>query len=178
MPEIWELIAGECVPGGTKKNHAYVNDQKAVVWLGVEEAGQLALADAQTSGGLLMAVSKDKTDTLLARLEQAKTPACAVIGETIEDGAGPDLRGALRLGCWGPGGSMMKHLLQLPECGQSYWLDNLSRAMIKDGTLKKRVTAEGLRGVTSNPTIFNRAISKSSGITTRRSGILLARGGD
>ena len=56
----------------------------------------------------------------------------------------------------------MKHLLQLSECGQSYWLDNLSRAMIKDGTLKKRVTAEGLRGVTSNPTIFNRAISKSS----------------
>lgn len=56
----------------------------------------------------------------------------------------------------------MNPLLKLIDYGQSYWLDNLSRKMITDGMLKKRVTEQGLRGVTSNPTIFNNAISKSS----------------
>jgi len=56
----------------------------------------------------------------------------------------------------------MKPLLNLIKFGQSYWLDNLTRAMIQDGTLKKRVDTQGLRGVTSNPAIFNKAISGSS----------------
>ncbi len=56
----------------------------------------------------------------------------------------------------------MKNLLKLIECGQSYWLDNLSRAMIDNGELKKRVSEQGLRGMTSNPSIFNNAISKSN----------------
>ncbi|NIT56180.1 MAG: transaldolase, partial [Aliifodinibius sp.] len=55
----------------------------------------------------------------------------------------------------------MNPLLKLIEYGQSYWLDNLTRGMIKSGDLKKRVTEQGLRGVTSNPAIFNKAISKS-----------------
>jgi len=50
---------------------------------------------------------------------------------------------------------------QLLEHGQSYWLDNLTREMIRSGELKRRVTDEGLRGVTSNPAIFHKAISKS-----------------
>jgi transaldolase len=52
-------------------------------------------------------------------------------------------------------------LLQLIQCGQSYWMDNLSRGMIQTGALTKRIFGEGLRGITSNPAIFNRAISKS-----------------
>jgi len=55
----------------------------------------------------------------------------------------------------------MNPLLQLVECGQSYWLDNLTRAMIASGDLKRRVTGEGLRGVTSNPAIFHKAIAGS-----------------
>src|SRR5919109_677755 len=55
----------------------------------------------------------------------------------------------------------MNSLLQLIHCGQSYWLDNLTRRMIHSGALKKRIVEEGLRGVTSNPAIFNKAISKS-----------------
>src|SRR5512139_3102352 len=55
----------------------------------------------------------------------------------------------------------MNPLLQLVECGQSYWLDNLTRAMITSGDLKRRVTEEGLRGVTSNPAIFHKAIAGS-----------------
>src|SRR5262249_18326414 len=55
----------------------------------------------------------------------------------------------------------MNSLLRLAACGQSYWLDNLTRGMIKNGALRKRVAAEGLRGITSNPTTFHKAITQS-----------------
>ncbi|MEW5757301.1 MAG: transketolase [Pseudomonadota bacterium] len=53
----------------------------------------------------------------------------------------------------------MNPLLQLIEHGQSYWLDNLSRDKIVSGELARRVRDEGLRGVTSNPAIFHKAMS-------------------
>jgi len=53
----------------------------------------------------------------------------------------------------------MNPLHELSEHGQSYWLDNLSREMIRNGALQRRVEQEGLRGVTSNPAIFHKAIS-------------------
>ena len=56
----------------------------------------------------------------------------------------------------------MNPLLQLIEYGQSCWLDNLTRRMIRNGELKRRVDEQGLRGVTSNPAIFNNAISGSN----------------
>jgi transketolase len=56
----------------------------------------------------------------------------------------------------------MNPLKQLLQHGQSYWLDNLSRAMIADGSLARRVKEEGLRGITSNPEIFERAIAHSA----------------
>lgn len=49
----------------------------------------------------------------------------------------------------------------LLEHGQSYWIDNLTRRMIMSGGLARRVGAEGLGGVTSNPSIFHKAIAKS-----------------
>lgn len=49
----------------------------------------------------------------------------------------------------------------LAAFGQSIWLDNLSRPHIKTGRLKSMIET-GLLGVTSNPTIFDNAISKSS----------------
>jgi transketolase len=52
-------------------------------------------------------------------------------------------------------------LLQLIAHGQSYWLDNLDRKMIADGELARRVNEEGLGGVTSNPSIFYKAIARS-----------------
>lgn len=50
-------------------------------------------------------------------------------------------------------------LAQLLQYGQSYWLDNLTREMIRNGELARRVSDEGLRGVTSNPALFHKAIS-------------------
>jgi transaldolase len=52
----------------------------------------------------------------------------------------------------------MNPLLRLIDHGQSYWLDNLTRRSINNGNLRQRVEQEGLRGVTSNPEIFYRAM--------------------
>jgi transaldolase len=55
----------------------------------------------------------------------------------------------------------MTRLQQLfAEHGQSPWLDNLTRSYLRDGTLA-RFVADGIRGVTANPTIFARAIEGS-----------------
>ena len=50
---------------------------------------------------------------------------------------------------------------ELAELGQSLWLDNMSRSMIEHGKLKSLID-QGLRGQTSNPTIFKQAISQST----------------
>lgn len=53
----------------------------------------------------------------------------------------------------------MEKFNKLLEYGQSCWLDNLSREIIKNGELEKRFKNEGLRGITSNPKVFMKAIS-------------------
>jgi transaldolase / glucose-6-phosphate isomerase len=55
----------------------------------------------------------------------------------------------------------MNTVERLTELGQSIWFDNISRGMIKKGELAALVQ-KGLRGVTSNPTIFEKAISGSA----------------
>jgi transaldolase len=52
----------------------------------------------------------------------------------------------------------MSRLMELQRCGQSYWLDNLTRAMIRNGDLKRRISDEGLGGVTANPSTFSLAL--------------------
>ncbi len=55
----------------------------------------------------------------------------------------------------------MNPLKQLNEFGQVVWLDFLSRRFIAEGGLKKLVEEDGLTGVTSNPSIFEKAIAGS-----------------
>ena len=55
----------------------------------------------------------------------------------------------------------MAEILELFRHGQSPWLDYLGRSVIVDGGLKRLINA-GLRGVTSNPTIFEKAIAGST----------------
>ncbi len=50
---------------------------------------------------------------------------------------------------------------ELNAFGQSVWLDDLSRSLIKTGKLKEMIGL-GLTGMTSNPTIFDKAISSSA----------------
>ena len=45
--------------------------------------------------------------------------------------------------------------------GQSLWLDNLSRSLIRDGTLARLIAEDGVSGVTSNPSIFQNALATS-----------------
>ena len=54
----------------------------------------------------------------------------------------------------------MSKLQELAEQGQSIWLDYISRSLIASGELRNLVE-DGLRGVTSNPTIFEKAITQS-----------------
>jgi Transaldolase/Fructose-6-phosphate aldolase len=46
----------------------------------------------------------------------------------------------------------------LEQCGQSIWLDSLSRGLIHAGTLLRLVQEDGIGGVTANPSIFEKAI--------------------
>src|SRR6476619_824698 len=52
-------------------------------------------------------------------------------------------------------------LKELNALGQSVWLDNISRGLLNSGELKTLIEQDGLRGVTSNPTIFEKAINGS-----------------
>ncbi|MCE9672127.1 transaldolase [Myxococcus stipitatus] len=55
----------------------------------------------------------------------------------------------------------MNPLRQLADFGQAVWVDNLQRAYITQGTLQKFIEEDGVRGLTSNPTIFQKAVSGS-----------------
>jgi transaldolase len=55
----------------------------------------------------------------------------------------------------------MNPLLTLRNCGQRIWLDNLSRTLLREGVLRRLIDEDGVAGVTSNPTIFYKAISES-----------------
>ncbi len=56
----------------------------------------------------------------------------------------------------------MKPTQALHDLGQSLWLDNITRYLLKNGTLKRYVNEFAITGLTSNPTIFEHAISKSA----------------
>lgn len=89
LPEVWDLARAGLVPGGTKRNLKFLMESEAVSWAAAfDEVERLVLADAQTSGGLLIAVPKARSADLLARLEKAKVPAAARIGELVEDPSG------------------------------------------------------------------------------------------
>src|ERR1022692_1056938 len=57
---------------------------------------------------------------------------------------------------------MATPLQQLGERGQSVWLDFISRELVTTGQLERRVTEENVTGLTSNPTIFQKAIAEGS----------------
>ena len=67
---------------------------------------------------------------------------------------------------------MNQNLQQLRAIGQSLWLDNITRAILDDGTLARWIGEWGLTGLTSNPSIFDEAIGGSdaydAGIADKR----------
>ncbi|PYS83025.1 MAG: transaldolase [Acidobacteria bacterium] len=57
---------------------------------------------------------------------------------------------------------MTNRLTEIMQLGQSIWYDNIRRAMLTSGDLKTKIEEDDLRGVTSNPTIFEKAITGST----------------
>ena len=87
LPGAIELAAQGFVPGGTHRN---LQDLAAHVrWSDAVDANtRTALADAQTSGGLLISVPAARADALLDELQKAGTPVAARIGEVTEGRGG------------------------------------------------------------------------------------------
>jgi transaldolase len=56
----------------------------------------------------------------------------------------------------------MKATQQLHDMGQSLWLDNITRGLLNSGTLARYIAELSVTGLTSNPTIFDKAIRESS----------------
>jgi selenide,water dikinase len=83
LPRARELAAEGVVPGGTCKNLDAALPELEVA-AGVTEADRLLLADAQTSGGLLIAIAPGACARLVDRLKGARAPAAAVVGEITD----------------------------------------------------------------------------------------------
>jgi len=79
LPNAAELVARGAIPGGTERNREALAPH-VTFEPGVAEAMRVLLFDAQTSGGLLIAVDPDRANTLLAALQREGTPAAARIG--------------------------------------------------------------------------------------------------
>lgn len=81
LPGVRELAADGVVPGGTGDNLAFLDGTEAVKWdPALDDVQRLILCDAQTSGGLLIAVPAARADALRASLEAKGTLVAACIG--------------------------------------------------------------------------------------------------
>jgi selenide,water dikinase len=87
IPGAWELAERGVVPGGSARNRRLANRYMHTDE-GVTELQLTLLCDAQTSGGLLMAVAADRLATLLAGLRREGVPWIAPIGEVISSEEG------------------------------------------------------------------------------------------
>ena len=79
--EAFDLIDAGCVPGGTRQNLQTAGP--VTDWARTPTKLKLLLTDAQTSGGLLLAVSPRKLNAVIDLLKKRRTPAAAVIGKIV-----------------------------------------------------------------------------------------------
>ncbi len=83
LPGTWELLDQGIAPGGTHRNLESVAD--CARWHpDLTQREQLLLCDAQTSGGLLIAVASNRLEVLLTELQRPGVPCAAVVGEITE----------------------------------------------------------------------------------------------
>lgn len=87
LNDVWDLATKGHIPGGTRANRSFLGDN--VLWdPAISEREQLVLCDAQTSGGLLIAVDAVESDRLIEALKSRGTPAAHRIGRIIDDPSG------------------------------------------------------------------------------------------
>ena len=80
LPEVMELAASGVIPGGTSDNFAFTSP--SVIYNDtIPQTTRMVLNDAQTSGGLLIAVAADRKEALVRALNERGVPTAAVIGE-------------------------------------------------------------------------------------------------
>jgi len=99
LPEVEELARKGMVPGGTVRNLEHVRSWTDFA-SGLEEWQRHLVADAQTSGGLLMALEAERVPGVVKKLEKRGVPAAAVIGKIRED-----VRPLLKVYCSAEGAS-------------------------------------------------------------------------
>jgi selenide,water dikinase len=80
--DITRFFAQDCSPGGTRANLKAC--ENCVDWGDTPDATRVLLADAQTSGGLMLCVPPKKLDAVLAILKRHRTPIARVIGRITE----------------------------------------------------------------------------------------------
>ena len=87
IKEAWDLASAGAVPGGTLSNSDFVAD--TIEWdKSISQTGRLILCDAQTSGGLIIAVPTDKKDEMLKALKEKGIVEAVYIGHFTEAGEG------------------------------------------------------------------------------------------
>ena len=84
LKDAWSLVGEGVAPGGSHRNLEFLRD-RIVAAPGVSENDLLVLADAQTSGGLLIAVPAADAERLKEELVRRKVPVFAEIGEIVSD---------------------------------------------------------------------------------------------
>jgi selenide, water dikinase len=82
LSEAYDLVASGVLPGGSKRNREA--DQPYVDARGLSDERLAVLFDAQTSGGLLIAIAADRTEALMDALDSRAVADAAVIGSLIE----------------------------------------------------------------------------------------------
>ena len=87
LERAWDLAAAGTVPGGTRNNLEHVLPH-LVFSAEMPEIARLLLADAQTSGGLLLAVPEDEASSLLEKMQKICSFPVAVIGSVTGSGEG------------------------------------------------------------------------------------------
>ncbi len=83
LPKVWELAGSGIVPGGTKSNLGFAGE--VVDWPdNFHEIGKIILCDAQTSGGLMIAVAPQYAEELLDALQSGGVEDARIIGRFTE----------------------------------------------------------------------------------------------
>jgi selenide, water dikinase len=96
LPGVRELANRGIVPGGSRRNLSYV--EPVVEWgSGIDGPLRLLLADAQTSGGLLLALPKEAADGAVRALRERGVTEAAVIGELDGETTPDDASSCIRV---------------------------------------------------------------------------------
>jgi transaldolase len=125
-------------------------------------SGRLALAQKAQECAYSGALHPESRKPGIAPAENASPPdwqcECNEHNEGTSGSSVPFGRTTLRLALER---SIMNPLLDLKKHGQSVWLDYIQRSLLTGGDFERLIEEDGVRGVTSNPTIFEKAIAGS-----------------